>query len=129
MVLFAFGCGKTPDTQASADTGAKDAARAFYAAIIGKDWAGAYAAVHPEGCRGWSLKQFASRAEAYRRHLGFEPKAVRVPVIEERGSEATAHVELTGQGSARHGFRDAIMLRSTDGRWFVVLPANFGQRP
>lgn len=129
VVLLAAGCGKAPDEPAAPDTGAKDAVRSFYSAIVGKDWAAAFAAVHPDGRRGWSQEQFARRAEAYRRHLGFEPAAVRVPICEERGEEATAHVELNGQGSGRHSFKDAVTLRRREGRWFVVLPANFGQPP
>jgi hypothetical protein len=125
------GCGKAPETTASPDTGAKEAVRNFYGAIIGKDWATAYATVHPEGRRGWSREQFTQRAEAYRRYLGFEPKSVRVPILEERGTEATAHLELTGTttGKGRHDFKDAITLRAVDGRWLVMLPSNFGLAP
>lgn len=130
-MLLLLGCGKTPETTASPDTGAKDAVREFYSAIIGKDWATAYARVHPDSRRSWPHDQFTRRAEAYRRHLGFEPKSVRVPILEERGTEATAHLELSGTGAAngRHDFKDAMTLRSADGRWFLVLPANFGQAP
>ncbi len=129
IVLVAVGCGKAPEVPTSPDTGAKDAVRGFYTAIIGKDWSGAYAFVHPEARRSLSQEQFARKAEAYRRYLAFEPKTVRIPIIEERGEEATAHIELAGTGKARHDFKDAITLRSVDGRWVVILPVNFGNVP
>ena len=73
-------------------------------------------------------EEFGRQAGAYRRQLGFEPTAVRVPACEERGDEATAHVVLTGRGKDRHEYKDAVMLRRRDGRWLVVLPAEFGRR-
>jgi hypothetical protein len=65
--------------------------------------------------------------EAYRKRLGFEPTAVRVPACEEHGDEATAHVVLAGRGSGRHEYKDAV-VRRRDGRWLVAFPAEFGRR-
>jgi hypothetical protein len=122
------GCGGA-ERPSAVDTGAKEAARGFYKAIIDRDWPAAYQALHPNSLRTTSPEQFARRAEAYRRYLKFEPTTVRVPTCEEHGAEATARVELGGSGAARHSFKDAITLRKQGDQWFVVLPASFGQPP
>jgi hypothetical protein len=127
VALIAVGCGKSHEDPSAFDTGAKEAVRVFYSAIVNRDWPVAYAVVHPDGRRGWSQGQFAGRADTYRKQLGFEPITVRVPTCEEHGQEATAHLEISGKGGGRTIYKDAITLRNFDGRWLIVLPANFGQ--
>ena len=104
-------------------------ARGFFGAIIDRDWPAAYAILDPDSRRNLTQEQFVRRAEAYRKYLKFEPTAVRIPICEERGAEATAHIELTGSGAGRHSFKDALVLRKSGGSWLVVLPVSFGQPP
>lgn len=126
LLLAVAGCGPAADP-GPPDTGAREAARGFYRAVVQRDWARAYAALDPGSRKGCSEGEFVRRGEAYRRHLGFDPTEVRVPTCAERGDEATARVELTGPGAGRHHFKDAVTLRRHDGRWRVVLPPRFGK--
>lgn len=118
------GCGREP--LQPADTGSREAARAFYEAIIKKDWKTA----HDELLQGRqvSLEEFTSLAKAYRGQLGFQPAEVHVRACEERGDEAIAHVNLTGRNEKQtQRYRDGITLRREGGRWRVILPATFGK--
>lgn len=123
------GCGRGPEGPTAPDTGAREAARGFYRAIIAKDWARAYAALDPDSRRNLSPEQFTRRADAYRKYLTFDPTTIRIPICEERGTGATARIELTGSGAGKRTFKDAVMLRKRDDRWFIDLPVGFGQPP
>ncbi len=123
--LVAAGCGG-PAADPRVDTGARDAARGFFEAVVKQDWATGFAALHPDGRKGVSEADFARRGASYRRKLGFEPAMVRVPVCEERGDAATARVELSGPGGAKHSYKDAVMLKRDGAGWRVVLPTKFG---
>ncbi len=125
LALLAAGCGG-PAAEPRADTGARAAARGFFEAVAKQDWAAGYAALYPDGRKGVSEADFARRGAAYRRKLGFEPATVRVPVCEERGDAATARVELSGPGGAKHHYKDAVTLTRDGAGWRVVLPAKFG---
>ncbi len=113
---------------APAGSGAREAAHAYYEALLRRDWPKAYAALHPDSRKRLGGEQFAQRAQAYRRDLGFEAEKVHVRACEERGAEAVAHVTLDGRsaGKGRH-YRDAVTLRRGDAGWGVVLAPNFGQ--
>jgi hypothetical protein len=127
LLLGAVGCGR-PAEPAPPDTGAKDAARGYFDAVIRRDWPAAYAGLHPDTTKSLPAADFARRAEAYRRQLGFEPTAVHLRTCEENGDRATARVELTGSGSGRHRYKDAVTLRNEGGKWLLVLPPRFGLR-
>ncbi len=120
------GCG--PATSTPAGTGARETAESFYEAVIRQDWPAAHAALDPDVRKRLSPEQFARLAAQYRRGLGLEPEAVHVRSCEEHGTEAIAHVTLTGRGPTGHGqYRDSVLLRKNGSTWGVVLPPNFGQ--
>jgi len=127
LLALLAGCAKPADGRPP-DTGSRDAARGFFEAAGRGDSAAGYELLHPDSRATCSADEFGRRAGAYRRRLGFEPTAVRVPACEERGDEATAHVVLVGRGKDRNEYKDAAVLRRHAGRWLVVLPAGFGQR-
>jgi hypothetical protein len=106
-------------------TGAEAAVRRYYEALVRKDWAGAYAELHGESRTKYTPALFARQAESYRRQMGFEPEQVAVRACEEHGDEAQAHVVLK---DGKRSYRDAIVLRRTDGGWGIVLPLRFGER-
>jgi hypothetical protein len=119
--LLTFVLAGCTGTASPADTGAEQVARAYYEAIIRKDWHKAFGFVETrapgEG------KRFAIQAERYHRQLGFEPDQVVIRSCREHGDEATAHVLLKGGGRL---FKDTIVLHKTNGTWHVVLPPRFG---
>jgi hypothetical protein len=66
-------------------------------------------------------------AQAYRRNLGFEPEELHVQSCEEKGTEAIAHVVLTGRnGSHQRRYKDAVVLRPSADGWKILLPIYFG---
>jgi hypothetical protein len=119
VALGLLGCGAAP----LAGTGAREAAQAYFEALIRRDWPTAYTLLHPESRRRLTADEFAGLAAAYRRRLGFEPEEVRIRACEEHGQDATAHVVIAGRlpRSPRH-FKDALTLKRDDGLWKVVLP-------
>jgi hypothetical protein len=127
--VLTVGC-SSPAAPAPAGTGAREAAQGFYDAIVGQDWARAYAALHPDSQASRSAERFSTLAKAYRHNLGFEPDKVTVRTCDEQGRKAIAHVVISGQSSAqaRH-FKDAVTLRVGPSGWSVVLPPNFGHAP
>lgn len=125
LPLLLAGCSAPAPT--TVDTGAKDAAKRFYQAVVSKDWAAAHQLLAADSARKLSREQFAALAASHRKAFGFEPQSVVVHAIDEHGSEAVAHVILSGTGHARHRFKDAITLRSENQSWRVVLPASFGR--
>jgi hypothetical protein len=120
------GCGPTAPT-APPGTGAREAAAGYFEALVRKDWPAAYALLAPESQKRVGAEQFARLAEAYRRGLGLEPETVHVNACDEHGSEAVAHVTLSGQGQKRHQFKDAASLRKDDFGWRIVLSPKFGK--
>jgi hypothetical protein len=120
------GCGSAPP--APERTGAEEAVRAFFEALVRREWPRAFAAVHPESRARWDAGQFARRAADFRAGLGFEPARVGISACEEQGGEAIAHVLITGRagGRLRH-YKDAVVLRRAEGGWGVVLPPGFGR--
>ncbi len=120
------GCG--PGQPTAQRTGAGEAARDFYEAILRRDWGRAYALVHPQSRARWNADGFARAAEAYRRGIGFEPEVVRVRSCEEQGEEAKAHLVFEGQaGGKQKFFKEAAELRRSASGWGVVLPPRFGR--
>ena len=88
---------------------------------------GPYAAIAPESKAKVTPELFAKLAKEYLRGLGFEAKIVHIHTCDEHGAEAIANVVLSGTGTHRHRFKDAITLRRDATGWAVVLPAKFGK--
>lgn len=126
FVLAAVGCHTQPT--APATTGADEAAKNYFEAVLRQDWAAAYALLHPDTVKRFSPEQFAQQAANVRQSMGFEPTALHVRFCEEHGEEAIAHVVFTGQ-SASHSrsYKDAATLRRSEVGWRVMLPPNFGR--
>src|SRR5438477_373071 len=99
------GCGDS--RPAPAASGAEAVVRAYYDALLRKEWSGAYARLHPDSQAKWSSTQFARLAERHRGKLGFEPSGVTVRSCEEHGSEALAHIVLKPASGSR-SYRDAV---------------------
>lgn len=70
-----------------------------------------------------SLEQFAGRAQAAMRHVGFTPADVSV-AVSEKGDEASAVGVFHGAGG-KH-YKDGAALRRTAGGWGIVIRPNFG---
>ena len=119
------GCGTATDP--SSGTGAKAATLRFYQALIRHDTTEAYAAIAPESKAKVTPEPFAKLAKEYLRGLGFEAKTVHIHACDEHGTEAIAHVVLSGTGAHRHRFKDTITLHRDATGWAVVLPAKFGK--
>jgi hypothetical protein len=120
------GCGGAPER--SPGTGAKEAAQGYFEALLHKDWSKAYNTLHPSSRSRLSGDQFARLAQTFLSGLGFEPDAVQIRAWDERGSEATAHVILTGKGKEKNQrYKDAISLQRIDEGWRIILPQNFGR--
>jgi hypothetical protein len=127
LLVVLAGCGRAPVPPAG--TGAREAARDFYAAVIRQDWPSAYAVLHPDSQKRYPPARFALLAQSYRRGLGFEPQEVHVPACEEQGAEAVAHVVLTGHTPARlRRYKDGVTVRRSDSGWRVLLPKDFGHQ-
>lgn len=121
-LLLLFGCAE-PKAPAPADTGAKEAARQFFAAACGPDPRTAYTFLDATSRKRTSEDRFVELAKKYTRNLGFGVEKVHVHASDEHGDDATAHLTLVGTGKR---FEDGITLRRADGKWSAVLPANFG---
>jgi hypothetical protein len=127
LATIAVGCTSSPATREG--TGAKEAVEGYYQAIVQRDWPRAYAALHADSRARCGPERFALLAENYRHALGFEPQKVHVRSCEEQGAKATAHFALIGRGaSGQRRYKDAVVLRQSEGGWGVVLPQDFGQR-
>ncbi len=128
LLTAGIGCGGNSDPTPT-DTGARGAVRSFADAVVRRDWPAAQALLAPDAARpAWSPTEFARRGEAYRQKFGFEPTAAHVRTLEERGDEATARLDYSGNATGRHHFKETLTLRRRDGVWGVVVPARFGQR-
>jgi hypothetical protein len=127
-VLLAGCGGTTPTTPSPADTGARDAVRAYCEATVRQDWRAAYAALHADSRSRFGAGEFARLAQAQRGRIGFEPEGVVVQSCEEHDAEAVAHVVFTGKaGSGGRSFKDGVSLRRGAAGWGVVLPPGFGK--
>jgi hypothetical protein len=121
-----IGCSRSPEQPP--ETGAKECVQAYFESLIHQDWSKAYACLDPASQKRFTSQQFSRLAQSYRSGFGFEPDAVHLRACQERGSEATAHVVLTGPaGTNGHHYKDGVTLRRGDDGWHVVLPPNFGQ--
>jgi hypothetical protein len=127
LALAATGCGRAPAPPA--DTGSREAVQGFYDSLIRQDWQRAYAALDRQDAnRRLTEQEFARRAEAHRRGLGFAPEAARVQSCQENGPDAIAHVVLTGHvGAKQKRYKDAVTLRRGADGWRIVLPDTFGR--
>jgi hypothetical protein len=104
-------------------------AEAYVRALLEKNWAGAYACVHPDSKATCNAEQFARLAEQYRGAFGFELADVVVGSSEEHGGTAIAHVVYRGHNSSgAKYYKDGMTLGRTDAGWGIVLPSNFGRR-
>jgi hypothetical protein len=122
------GCGGAPPA-AAVDVGARRTAEAYTLAILHKDWAGAYACLHPDSKAALVADKFASLAKSYGGAFGFEPDDVKLRSLHVQGSEAVAHVAFRGHGASGYRYyKDGVLLRGGDAGWWVVLPINFGKR-
>jgi hypothetical protein len=126
IVLVALaGCRK--GAQHPPGSGSKDAAKAYYEALIKKDWPKAYANLHAESRSRLGADEFARLAQSYRAGLGFEPEAVQIRAWDEQGAEATVHITFTGAATGRtQRYKDGISLKRGDDGWGVILPQDFG---
>jgi hypothetical protein len=123
------GCNRSPAPQAG--TGAEETAKQFYEAFVLKDLSRAYALLDPAGRNHYSEQQFNDLAVRQLNAMGFEPREVYVRPCEEHGTEAVAHIVVTGQATSRqrsYFYKDAVMMRRDGGGWGVVLSPRFGQR-
>ncbi len=122
------GCSGPADRSTRVKTGAEDKAREFFTALMKRDWVAAYQCLDQQSKAAHTERQFAQLAEAYCRSLGFEPDEVIVQSCDERGTEATAHVNLKGgSGTSARYHKDAVGLRHGPSGWCVLLPAKFGR--
>ena len=130
LVLAAAGlaAGCRPAPAPPPETGAREAARAFFDALSRQEWDRAYAALTPESRARVSPEQFAGLARNYQRSYDLKPGAVQVGPCEEHGPKALAHVTLTRLHSAKNRrHKDAVMLHQDGAGWWVELPAGFGR--
>lgn len=127
IILLAVlpGCSRTPAPPAG--TGAREKVHQFYEGLLRQDWEQAYDALHPESKKRLTPAQFTRLAQAYRRHLGFDPEELHIQSCDEKGEEAIAHVVLTGRDASRsRRYKDAVALRRSAEGWRVILPSTFG---
>ena len=98
-------------------------------ALVKQDWDSAYAQLHPDTCKKMDRANFERRGLAYCKSLGFALGAYAVRTCDEQGTKAVAQIMLTDAGkSAKHHYREGLVLQSTSDGWAIVLPANFGKR-
>lgn len=127
-IALLTGCGASVPPRA--DTGAKQAASDFFSAIIDRDWTRAFELLAPES-QATGAEAFTKLAESYRTFLRFEPKSVSIRTCEERGDEATAHLNITGvsKDGKSQTYRESILLRRVDDGWRVIPSSRFGKAP
>jgi hypothetical protein len=126
IASLAPGC--KPTSKAPGATGAGTVARAWFRALLRRDWGDAYSSLHPDGQSRWTSEQFARLAANYRASIGFEPKEVHLRSCEEQGSQAVARAVFQGSLAGRKRYhKDAVTLSRGEAGWGVVLPLRFGQ--
>jgi hypothetical protein len=126
ITLAAVG-GCSPAAPTPPGSGAREAALAFFRAVVVRDWDAAYAALDADSRGRVTSARFAELAAAYRAGLRFEPAGAAVTACDENGDRATAHVVLTGRAAAHQRFKDTVTLRRGSAGWGVILPSNFGR--
>src|SRR5579871_6035367 len=110
--------GCRPAPAPPADTGAREAARAFFDALSRRDWDRAYAALAPESKARMSPEQFTRLAQNYHQSYDLKPGGVQVGPCEEHGPKALAHVTLTRLHPAKNRrHKDAVVLRWDGAGW------------
>jgi hypothetical protein len=103
-------------------------AQRYCDALLKKNWAQAYAALHPDSRARFSAGRFAQLAEQYRRDLAVEPELARIRFCQEQGTRAIAHIVWKGQQATHERlYKDHVILRSTQPGWGVVPPRAFGK--
>jgi hypothetical protein len=125
LATLTAGCRHAPSRRAG--TGAEEVARAYYEAVLHRDWVEAYGRLDRGSRARHGREAFAQLAARYVGRLGFAPQKVQVGSCEEHGDEAIAHVVLAGtSGGKRRSFKDAIVLKKEGEGWGVALPPRFG---
>jgi hypothetical protein len=126
LAFMLVGCG--PVASSPAGTGASEAAERYFAALVGRDWANAYGCLNDATKAKFPSDSFRAKAAVFRADWGLEPEAVQVRSCDEHGTEAVAHVVLSGKGKDGHKqWKDVVALRKGPDGWKVILPANFGK--
>jgi len=128
-IALAAACGCRGESHAeSPQTGAKEAAIAYFTSLASGSVSDAYGWIDEESRSRVSAEAFARHAKAYRLRVPHSVDRVHVQACEENGDVATAHVILIGRaGGHTRRFQDAAALRFRDGKWGIVLPAGFGR--
>ena len=110
-------------------TGTHAVVASYFDALVKQDWDGAYAQLHADTRKQMDRSEFERRARGYCQQLGFPLGAFFVRSCDEQGTKAIAHVTLSdANNSAKHRYREGVVLQSTANGWAIVLPANFGKR-
>ena len=129
LVLYGFaGCGE--GSRRPPQTGATAAVQAYFEALQRRQWQTAYAALDAESQHICTLEQFTTKAEAWHKNLGFEPRSFHIRSCTEQGSAANARVVISGFAAdqKRKEYRDAVALRYEGQSWRVILPPHLGQK-
>lgn len=126
FVLFALaGCRNA--TPPAANTGSREVITKYYAALAKRDWQAAYAELHADSRKRMDQASFERRAGAYLNKLGFVLDKVSIRSCDESGDQAIAQLYLSdAKSSAKHRFREGIVLKREGDAWRIVLPENFG---
>jgi hypothetical protein len=120
------GCSSEPQSNPRTDTGAGAVAKSFFDALVRDDWLAAYDLLDPES-RAWCASaQFVSRAQAFKRQIGFTPIEVSVAVTETGDHASAVAVYREGSGTGSRQYKDGAALRKNGQGWAIVLRGNFG---
>jgi hypothetical protein len=126
-VLAGLAAGCNTSAPAPSGTGAREAALAFFQAVVTKDWGAAHASLEPESRGRVPVERFASLGGTYLAAVGFAALSAHVTACDEQGDRAVAHVVLTGRPAAHQRYKDTTALRRGPKGWGVVLAAHFGR--
>jgi hypothetical protein len=123
------GCEKQqPPLPVPVDTGAEAVARSFFDAMVREDWNAAYDTIDAESRARVTKEQFASRAQANMKRVGFKPTEVGVAVSEtgDRASAVAVYRSVSEISSKR--YKDGTALKRSGQGWAVALRSNFGNQ-